>query len=150
MLRRAIEQDWNNPEETAEKQAAKRKEAQAAREKARQGHQKRFWGDYLDYLGETLDRLETAQPEAFAAFLVYEEQRRAALQTGPAAASGVSRDLLAKFTGREQRLARFREFLNERQKADKRLPGILSFWEWDGALNPGPFNRQAAQVEEQR
>jgi hypothetical protein len=35
MLRRAIEQDWNNPEETAEKQAAKRKDAQAAREKAR-------------------------------------------------------------------------------------------------------------------
>jgi hypothetical protein len=99
--------------------------------------------------GKTLDRLETAQPEAFAAFLVYEEQRRAALQTGPAA-SGVSRDLLAKFTGREQRLARFREFLNERHKAGGRLPGILSFWEWDGALNPGPFERQAGQVEEQR
>ena len=139
MLRRAIEQDWNNPEETAEKQASKRKAADADREKSRQGHQKRFWGDYLGYLGETLAQLETTQPDAFTAFLAYEARRRAALETGPAAASGVSRDLLAKFVNREQRLARFREFLNERQKAGERLPGVLSFWEWDGALNPGRF-----------
>jgi hypothetical protein len=141
MLRRAIEQDWKNPDETAEKQAHNQKKAQASREKARQEHQKRFWGDYLAYLAERLDQLGTTQPEVFAAFEVYEAQRRASLESGPAAAAAVSRDLLAKFAGREQRLARFREFLNERQRVRSRVSGILNFWEWDAARNSDPFQR---------
>ncbi len=143
-LRSAIEGDFGPPptysqaqERQEQEQASKRRRAQelfaANEKKARQSHQERFYGAYLAYLRERVGELEKAQPAAFMAFREGETAQRAVLTEGPFAKRPLNQKAVEVFDREETRLERCLEYFREHGTE------VLTFWEWDEALNSGTF-----------
>jgi len=143
-LRRAIEGDYGPPaayakaqEQQAAAETARRQKAQAAfeaaQEKARQSHEERFYGAYLEYLRERVGETEKAQPEAFTAFQQWEDAERQRLIRSPLAERPMFQATIKAFDAEKTRLERCRDYFAERGSQ------FLSFWEWDEALNPEKF-----------
>lgn len=143
-LRRAIEGDFGPPagyvaqeEKQAQQQATRSRRAQelfaANEQKAREGHQGRFYGLYIAFLQRSLTGLETERPEAFMAFVQAEGEQRQNLTSGPFADRPLTRAALEAFDAQENRLERARLFL---RKQGVHLP---DFWEWDSEFNAAPF-----------
>jgi len=150
-LRRAIEGDFGAPAAYTRQQA--RQEAQAAftsqrgreqdekrYEKARQSHQKRLYRAYEQYLKETVGQASEAQPEATTTFLDQEIAQRSTYTSGPLAGRPLTLKALEAFDQEESRLERARLFWC------KQGVTVLSFWEWDRALNPKPFDSSEPQT----
>lgn len=151
-LRRAIEGDFGAPAAYTRQQA--RQEAQAAstsqrgreqdekrHEKARQSHQKRLYGAYEQYLRERVGRASETQPEATTAFLDQEAAQRSTYTSGPLAGRPLTLKALEVFDQEASRLERARLFWC------KQGVEVLSFWEWDQALNQEPFELSAPQAQ---
>lgn len=108
-----------------------RKRAEAILEKARRGHQERFYAAYLVYLGETLRQREITPSQAFLGFLAQEQTERGKFDKGPLAKHATFQRVLRDFDQEEARLKRFAEYFDAASSEP-----ALSFWQWDAALNP--------------
>jgi len=113
----------------------KRKEqATHTDKKARQSHQDAHRDAYHAFLGELLGgRLETALPEAFAAFSA---QEKSAFQfhKSRAAKSKMSAQVVEDYYSDAERVRRLLQFIGENPKS-----GVPNFWQWDEKINPSPF-----------
>ena len=109
-----------------------RKRTQALSDKARKGHQERFYEPYLAYLRETYAQLEKAQEKAFIAFLEAETKERLKFTVGPLAKHSTMQRVARNFEEEEAKLKRFAEFFENRSSNDK----VLDFWAWDATMNP--------------
>ncbi len=140
-LRRAIEDDFGPP--LAYLQAQEREEAQrsvrakraqelfqAQEEKARQSHEKRFYGAYLDFLRERVGEVEKTHPGAFTAFAEWERGQRAVYFKPPFAGRCMNERALEIFDREETHLERFVSFFR-----GKGAP-LPTFWDWDEQINP--------------
>lgn len=140
-LRRAIEDDFSPP--LAYLQAQEREQAQrsvrakraqelfqANQEKARQSHEKRFYGAYLDFLRERVGEVEKTHPGAHAAFLEWAGEQRAVYFKPPFAGRPMNERALEVFDREDSHLERFVTFFRE-----KGAP-MPTFWEWDEQINP--------------
>jgi hypothetical protein len=140
-LRAAIEQGFGPPRafEDARAQETERQgeRARAAGRKARQSHQEAHDGAYREYLASMLAEAQESRPEAFSAFSERDAERRKGLLR--LARSSRGKMVLEEFDREESRLLRFAEFFQGHPDCP-----VLSFWEWDRALNPHAF-RQAGR-----
>lgn len=147
-LRRAIEEDYGPPAAYAQAQAQQEAKtrhrqrqaqqmAQAAEEKARQGHENRFRAAFVTFLGERVEELEKTHPEAFQAFSEWEAQQRSNLVNSPLADRPLFQETIAAFDTAERRGERLLDFCREHQK--QFALEVPSFWKWDEAVNPEPF-----------
>lgn len=143
-LRSAIEEGYGPPKgyEEAKKADAvrSRREAAATAAKARQRHEESHQNAYNTFLTECLTGMQTAAPEVYSAFCQWEKQDRLMWTRGPLAGKDYARQRLAAFDQPEERTGRFRRHLAEQAKDKKRVPGVLTFWEWDKDHNPEPFH----------
>lgn len=143
-LRRAIEEDFGPPsgfarhlEEREAQKAAKSQKArelfEANQEKARQSHQERFYGAYLEFMRERVVEVKTTHPGAFLAFLEWEGEQRSVYFKPPFAGRPMNERALEIFDREEGHLERFCTFFRERGAP------IPTFWEWDERANPEPL-----------
>lgn len=86
---------------------------------------------YLDYLRDCLADMDRSPTVEFEAFLVAEQMGRERLTVGKDSESPTVRRLLASYDTPNTRLNRFRDFLRERLENGDRVPGVLSFKEWE-------------------
>lgn len=153
-LRRAIEGDFGPPPAYARAQTQTVTEAEekrrrgeraflSAQEKAREGHQNRFYGAFCDFLTQTLADLERTHPEAAKAFREEEEAMRAGLTHGPFAGRPLTLKSLEAFDTPVARAERFLIFAREaaQQRRFRALEHLAQsgFWEWDKNQNPDSF-----------
>ncbi len=145
-LRRAIEESYGPPKgytqnharaEAAQvtKQQSIDKRSEDERTKARQSHQNRYYGVYLDYVMERVGEAEKAQPEAFMEFQRSETEERRKLTSGPFAGRPLSQKALEVFDQQAIRVERARNFWRGRGQE------ILDFWAWDEKFNDSSFDR---------
>jgi hypothetical protein len=143
-LRRAIEGDFGPPaawlkarETEATKKAARSQRArelfESNQEKARKGHQKRFYGVYMAFLRERVREVKASHPGAFTGFAAWEEEQRAVYFKPPFAGRPMNERALEVFDREEGHLERFVTFFRDRGAP---LP---TFWEWDETLNSQAF-----------
>jgi hypothetical protein len=124
----------------AEFDANEQQRRQALLQKSREGHQRRFQGNFHGYLRQRLAELDTAPTADFEAFLEEERRQRERLDSGPLAGASASLRVIERFESEEARFDRFRAFLKDRKDKDQRVEGVLTFWEWDEQLNPEKLN----------
>ena len=118
----------------AESAKTLQKSGKAQRSNARKGHQEAFYGAYTSFLASLLAQGgETAFPEAYSAFLSYEQKMRK-FWKDRAAKSEQSAEIFRTFDLPEQRVERFLTFVR-----DNKLSGVPDFWEWDKTRNATPF-----------
>ena len=108
-----------------------RKRAEAITEKARKGHQERFYAAYMVYIGETFAQREQTPSAAFRAFLDQDRQERAKFTTGPMARHPTMERVCRDYDQEEARLKRFALFFGPTTAEP-----VLAFWQWDATLNP--------------
>ncbi len=151
-LRRAIEGDFGAPAAYARQQAHQEAKATSAtqqdqegdekrREKAREGHQKRLYGAYEQYLRERVGEASETQPEAATELLAQEDVQRATYTSGPLAGRPLTLKALEVFEQETSRLERARLFWC------KRGVEVLNFWKWDRSLNPEPLELNAPETQ---
>ena len=143
-LRRAIEGDFGPPagwlkvqqqEQAAREVQAKRAQEllQVQQEKARESHEKRFYGAYLEFLRERVGEVEKTHPGAFLAFREWEEEQRSVYFKPPFAGRPINERALEVFDREESHLERFVTFFR-----GKGAP-LPTFWQWDEQINTIPF-----------
>ena len=143
-LRRAIEGDFGPPhaylqaqEHESAQRIARAQRAQelfqANQEKARQSHEKQFYGAYLDFLRERVGEVKETHPGAYQGLIAWESEQRAVYFRPPFAGRPMNERALEVFDREESHLERFVTFFRERGAP---LP---TFWEWDEAMNPKRF-----------
>ena len=110
----------------------KQKRVEANLQKGREGHQKRFYEAFVDYLRETYTQLEKTRPQAFLAFREEEENQRRRFTTGPMASHSTMQRVARDFETETTRLSRFSDFF----KTKKGEVMVLDFWAWDAQINP--------------
>ena len=121
----------------AESAKTLQKSGKAQRSNARKGHQEAFYGAYTSFLASLLAQGgETVFPEAYSAFLSYEQKMRK-FWKDRASKSEQSAEIFQTFDLPEQRVERFLTFVR-----DKKLSGVPDFWEWDAAHNARPFREE--------
>jgi len=147
-LRRAIENDFGPPAAYSQAQATQAKAQtakaqrarelfEAAQEKARQSHEERLNGVFAAFLCERVGEMQTAHPEAFAAFVSYEEEKRQTLLRSPLAERPMFRHTIENFDSEAMRADRFVEWCQSAgQKFGVQAP---TFWEWDQSVNENSF-----------
>ena len=108
-----------------------RKRTEAILEKARKGHQERFYAAFMSYLGETLAERKKSPSQAFKAFMEAEEAERRKFEKGPLASHPTMQRVLRDFDEEDAHLKRFAAFFD----ATSQEP-VLDFWQWDARLNP--------------
>ena len=108
------------------------KRRQANVQKVREGHQKRFYEAFMDYMRETYAQLKKSPSQTFLAFLEEEEQQRRRFTTGPMANHSTMQRVAKDFDTEEVSLARFLEFFKTKKEDDK----VFDFWTWDEKINP--------------
>jgi len=111
----------------AEFEANNQKRYEASLQKVREGHQKRFYAAYLDYIGETYAHYEKTPTKAFLAFLEQEEKDRERRTTGVMAKHPTMQRVAREFEAEEAKLKRFFEHQGDY---------IYDFWTWDAQCNP--------------
>jgi hypothetical protein len=147
-LRRAIEGDYGPPASYSQNQVQQEREQEqgrrraqelfeAGQKKARQKHEERFSGAFALWVCAWVGEWEKSRPEASAAFLRYEREKKASLGSGPFADRPLTRHALESFDVPQVRADRVREFCRGQGRAfDLPMP---TFWEWDETFNPEPF-----------
>ena len=132
----------------AEFDANLQKRAEAVLQRTRENHYQTYQGAFLEYLGETLERLREHPEGLFLEFLEEEEQARRTFsvrQKSKEAAEGsggIFEKIVQSFDTKERQLARFREFLNAHSREKKRVEGVMTFWEWDKEVNLESFEEK--------
>jgi len=102
--------------------------------KTRQSHQDAHRDAYHTFLGELLGgRLESALPEAFAAFSA-QEKSAYQFHKARAAKSKMSAQVVEDYYSDAERVRRLLQFIGENPKS-----GIPNFWQWDEKINPASF-----------
>ena len=101
-------------------------------QKAREGHQKRFYEAFIDYLRETYTQLEKKPSEAFSAFLEEDQKQRQRFTTGAMANHPTMQRVAKDFEDEKARLNRFLDFFITKKQDDK----VFDFWTWDAKVNP--------------
>ena len=112
-----------------------RKRTEALLQKARKGHEERFWEAYLDYLRERYARHEKTPSPAFTAFSEAEGKERAKFTRGPLANNPAMKRAAQMFEDETARLRRFAEHFAKATGEER----VFAFWDWDGTLNPERF-----------
>lgn len=140
-LRRAIEGDFSPPAawvQAQDREAVQRGQRQRRaqelfatnQEKARQSHENRFYGAYLEFLRQLATGASETQHEAFTAFEKWEEEQRGVYFKPPFAGRTMNERALEVFDREQSHLERFCAFFRERAVI------IPTFWEWDETVNP--------------
>ena len=113
----------------------KRKERETLTDKkARQSHQDAHRDAYHAFLGELLGgRLESALPEAFAAFSA-QEKSAFLFHKARAGKSKMSAQVVEDYYSDAERIRRLLQFIGENPKS-----GVPNFWQWDEKINPASF-----------
>jgi len=102
--------------------------------KARQSHQDAHRDAYHTFLGELMGgRLESALPEAFAAFSA-QEKSAFLFHKARAAKSKMSAQVVEDYYSDAERVRRLLQFIGENPKS-----GVPNFWQWDEKINPASF-----------
>lgn len=151
-LRRAIEGAFGAPAAYVRQQARQEAKAASATQqdqeqdekrhvKAREGHQKRLYGAFEQYLRERVGEASKTQPRDATTFLAQEATQRSSYTSGPLAGRPLTLKALEVFEQEASQLERARLFWC------KQGVKVLDFWEWDRSLNPEPFELNAPQVQ---
>ncbi len=133
---KAIERNYTPPSDYKEQKAKKEREEAAAKGKALEdacrSHQKAHQATWIDYLKGKEEEIRSLHHEAYRAFNEWLEikRRHAVSSSRP----DIARLQTQCFEKEDNQLALFVEFFA--QHHDCRL---LSFWQWDEALNPNKF-----------
>ena len=119
--------------EQRKRDGAKHSQGRHSDEKAREGHQERFYGLYLAYVRERVGKTGKTQPKAFGEFQSQETEERHKLTSGPLAGRPLTQKALEVINHEASRVERARLFKCGR---GVEIPG---FWEWDEKINTEPF-----------
>jgi hypothetical protein len=158
LLRRAIEEDWPEPQgaPTLPKSIAaalrahgdefyqsfierRRREQRQAIQAARKAHEERFAEAYQEYLQRQEKELRELYPEVYDRFVEGEARERARLAGAMPASSRFREVALRTFDQESDHLERLSAFLRGQSGES-----IADFWSWDTALNPERFDPHRA------